>query len=116
MMMLPQVNFGIDFEVTIKKGQAKIVTHCTALETDVEFNSIRHLPVTADHENDVEHYGGPLLQDLDDSLQTALVAFFNKRGVNKDMAYFVMAYSRKKEQDEYMNWLAGLRDFVSETD
>lgn len=104
-------NFGIDFETTITKGKGKLVIHCTATDEDVVYRNLRYLP--ADKSNDdMEYYGGPTLEDLDENLQSAIDDFLEKRGIDRDLSFFVMAYAREKEQKEYLRWLRNLHDFA----
>lgn len=105
-------NFGIDFEATITKGKGKLVIHCTATDEDVVYRNLRYLPAEKAND-DMDFYGGPTLEDLDENLQTAIDEFLEKRGIDKDLSYFVMAYAREKEQKEYIRWLRNLHDFAS---
>jgi complement component 1 Q subcomponent-binding protein len=103
--------FGLDFEVTIAKKDSKLVAQYTATDDDLILRNVRYLP--ADKENsDREYYGGPAFDDLDETVQNALVDFFEKRGINDKLSYFIMAYSREKEQQEYVRWLSNVRDFA----
>lgn len=104
-------NFGIDFEVTIVRGDTKLAAMCTATETDSIIRSVHFLPKDGDN-GDMEKYGGPNLEDLDEALQQGLGRYFEKRGIDKELAYFIMAYSREKEQKEYVRWLKTLQAFI----
>eukprot|EP01031_Cornospumella_fuschlensis_P037399 gene37399-45416_t len=105
-------NFGIDFETTITKGKGKLVLHCTATDDDVVYRNLRYLP-SEKANDDMEFYGGPTLEDLDENLQSAIDGFLEKRGIDRELSFFVMAYAREKEQKEYVRWLRNLHDFAS---
>eukprot|EP01031_Cornospumella_fuschlensis_P035804 gene35804-43428_t len=105
-------NFGIDFETTITKGKGKLVLHCTATDDDVVYRNLRYLPAEKAND-DMEFYGGPTLEDLDENLQSAIDGFLEKRGIDRELSFFVMAYAREKEQKEYVRWLRNLHDFAS---
>eukprot|EP01039_Chlorochromonas_danica_P007931 gene7931-8750_t len=104
-------NFGIDFEVTIVKGDTKLAAMATATETDSIIQSVRFLPKDEENGN-MEIYGGPNLGDLDEQLQQGLSRFFEKRGIDRELAVFIVAYSREKEQKEYVRWLKNLHSFI----
>jgi hypothetical protein len=39
--------------------------------------------------------------------------YLEERDIDQDFSYFVLAYSKQKEQKEYVNWLEKLTEFVS---
>lgn len=103
---------AIDFEVTVSKGANKLVAYCTATHDDIYFRNLRQVPVDVPN-NSTEVYEGPNLEDLDEKLLASIYSYFMKRGIDNDLSYFIVAYSSDKEQKEYVNWLHGVRDFVS---
>lgn len=57
-------------------------------------------------------YQGPRFLDLDESVQTGFENYLDAKGINEDLAEFIMAYSEFKEESEYRNWLSDLTKFV----
>lgn len=47
------------------------------------------------------------------SVQGAFYKYLNERSINDELAYFVLAYSSEKEQNEYANWLQNIHDFTT---
>ena len=58
-------------------------------------------------------YGGPVFDQLEDTLKDAFYEFLGDRKIDNDLAFFVLAYSRDKEQREYMHWLSNVIRFAS---
>lgn len=57
-------------------------------------------------------YQGPRFSDLDESLQTEFENYLAARGVNDELADFIVAFSEYKEENEYRTWLLNLAKFV----
>lgn len=57
-------------------------------------------------------YQGPRFSDLDESVQTGFENYLEAKGINEDLAEFIMAYSEFKEENEYRNWLSDLNKYV----
>ena len=103
---------GINFNVSIKKTSGEtVVASCTAAES-LRINSIRYVPngTAVDDDN---LYGGPSFDTLDEEVQEAFIQYLEDRGIDEDMTYFILSYSKMKEQSEYMNWLENITKFVS---
>lgn len=101
---------GINFEVVISKSTGDLVVECTAGKT-LSINEVQFFPQGKNKE-DEDVYGGPVFGDLDESLQESMYSYLEERGVDDDLCYFVILSSRHKEQQEYMNWLNNLLNFV----
>ena len=103
---------GINFEVQIKKQNGEsVIALCTAASTLI-IQNVRHLPA-GKSETDESLYGGPSFDSLDDTVQAAFTEYLEDRGINEDMVYFILSYSKFKEQTEYVNWLEELTKFVA---
>ena len=63
-------------------------------------------------DEEIEAYGGPVFDQLEESLQDAFYDYLEDRGINDDMCFFVLTYSGHKEQQEYKYWLNNLLQFV----
>ena len=59
-------------------------------------------------------YTGPPYGNLDQDLQVLLERFLDERGINTALALWVPEYIDFKEQREYLNWLSGTFDLVSQ--
>ncbi|KAG7192669.1 Mitochondrial acidic protein mam33 [Scheffersomyces spartinae] len=57
-------------------------------------------------------YQGPRFSDLDESLQVAFEEYLEERGINEELAEFVISYSEVKEEKEYRNWLGEVNNFL----
>ena len=57
-------------------------------------------------------YGGPAFDHLDETLQNAFLDYLEDRHVDDDLSFFVLAYARHKEQQEYVNWLHKVLEFA----
>lgn len=106
------LGFGINFEVAITKGNNKLLVNCVGGDGSITVDSIRHLPANKDS-HDLETYGGPNFDDLDEKVVDGFFDYLEERQVNSDLGHFVLSYSREKEQKEYVNWLKNVQDFVS---
>ena len=71
----------------------------------------QYLPIGKGVE-DTDIYHGPFFDKLSDDLKESMLSYLADRGIDEDMAFFIMAYSENKEQREYMNWLKKLMVFV----
>jgi complement component 1 Q subcomponent-binding protein, mitochondrial len=58
-------------------------------------------------------YGGPVFDELDDTLQNAFYDWLGNMGVDDDLAARVSDYASSKEQHEYVGWLKGVHGFVA---
>ncbi|KAG5936057.1 hypothetical protein E4U59_005202 [Claviceps monticola] len=58
-------------------------------------------------------YAGPAFGSLDVDLQILMERFLEERGVTEAMAAFVPDYVEVKEQEEYVQWLGKVKDFVA---
>ena len=101
---VPSIDFGINFTVRITTSNGDlIVADCVASE-QLQVNNVQHVPAGKDPE-DGELYGGPVFHQLSEGLQDAFYDFFEDHKVDEDLCFFVLSYSRAKEQAEYVNWL-----------
>ncbi|CAK9442237.1 uncharacterized protein LODBEIA_P59800 [Lodderomyces beijingensis] len=59
------------------------------------------------------NYQGPKFSDLDESLQTEFENYLVAKGIDSDLADFIVAYSDVKEEDEYRNWIKDVSKFLN---
>lgn len=58
-------------------------------------------------------YGGPVFDELDDTLQNAFYEWLSDEvGVDDDLAARLSDYASAKEQTEYVGWLKSVHSFV----
>jgi complement component 1 Q subcomponent-binding protein len=58
------------------------------------------------------NYQGPTIADLPVGLRSSLGDYLDRRGINDDIAKFVLEYVWYKEQNEYVRLLTGMAEFV----
>ena len=98
-------------QVTIAKGDGKLVVLCSGSD-GITVNQVRFLPAATPN-SDVDSYGGPAFDVLDDNVTETFLDYLEERKINADLGYFVFAYSKDKEQREYVHWLKKVQAFVA---
>lgn len=101
---------GSNFEVRITRGGSTLHIDCTAAE-QLEIRSVRFIGPQHQSTDLMQLYAGPKFETLAEPLQTAFYEYLAERGVDDDMSFFVLTYSRDKEQREYVHWLKNLLQF-----
>lgn len=105
------MEYGINFDVTLTKPSGeKICVTCVASRKLI-VNSVRHLAAGKEI-SDSEAYGGPVFEQLNEELQDAFYTYLEERGIDDDLCFFILSYSRVKEQVEYAKWLNSVLAFV----
>ena len=104
---------GINFNVIISKGKEKMMMNCVASK-NLRIENAQFIPAGKEIDDD-NLYGGPLFYQLDESLQEAFKSYLSDRKIDEDLCYFILAYSRSKEQKEYVNWLEKMLDFTEQS-
>lgn len=105
------MEYGINFDVVITKptGEKMCVT-CVASRKLI-VRSVRHL-MPGKEIDDSEGYAGPVFEQLNEELQDAFYTYLEERAIDDDLCFFILSYSRVKEQVEYSNWLNKVLAFV----
>jgi complement component 1 Q subcomponent-binding protein, mitochondrial len=107
----PAMEFGINFDVKITKPSGeKIVIMCVA-SRNLIVRSVRHLEAGVDIDNTLS-YAGPVFEQLNEELQDSFYSYLEERSIGEDLSFFVLSYSRVKEQSEYSNWLNKVMAFA----
>lgn len=107
----PALEYGINMDITITKATGqKIIIDCVASKKLIVRN-IRYAEPGSDND-DPKAYGGPVFDQLNDELQESFYSYLEDRKIDEDLAFFVLSYSRAKEQKEYSNWLNKVLDFA----
>jgi complement component 1 Q subcomponent-binding protein, mitochondrial len=101
--------FGIHFEVTVKKGGSCVHFNCVASSQII----IQNVAYKSDSESqDTALYGGPRYVDLDESVREAFQNYLTERKIDEDFSYYVVNAARVKEEKEYLNWLEKITEFA----
>jgi complement component 1 Q subcomponent-binding protein len=104
--------FGVNFRVDITQGDKKLsVSAVGGQELDVR--EIRFLPAGIQRNDEEGFYGGPDFSDLEEGVQEGFLDYLEERKIDGDLAFFVLAHAREKEQKEYINWLETFESFIS---
>jgi complement component 1 Q subcomponent-binding protein len=107
-------NMGINFQVRIKKGDNTMVVDAFASDA-MNVRNIRYVDAKhAGEKFESNHYEGPNFEELDENLQAAFYEYLTERNIDDDLSFFVLAYSRDKEQREYVNWLEKVQSFTAD--
>lgn len=72
-----------------------------ALSTSAEFDYKRR-----------ETYQGPPFLNLDENVQSSFEQYFETRGIDADLADFIVEYASHRENKEYLNWLKNFKTFI----
>lgn len=59
-----------------------------------------------------EVYQGPPFTNLDENVQSSFEQYLETRGIDTDLADFIIEYSSHRENKEYVNWLKKFKTFV----
>lgn len=108
-------SYGIDFKVSIVKGDQEMVFDCcAAMHVIVKRVAVHNVNTLLESSTDVSAlYRGPDFDRLDDSFQLAFSHFLEARGIDEDMSFFILSYSQQKEQQDYVDWLQKISGFVN---
>jgi len=110
------------FSVVIDKGAQALLFDCAWQDSRLRINHVAFFAdATAAHrvaalgdDANCTTYEGPEVSDLSDSLSALWYDYLMSRGVNETMGGFMTAYSKYKEQQEYVAWLAHTLKFVQD--
>jgi len=100
------------FTVDITKTSGTSLSFdCVTDGTDIEIRGVNLLGEGAD---DTAAYTGPDYEFLDEKMHEKLEQYLEARGVDLQLAVYMMDLSQDKEQREYMGWLGNLQKFLKE--
>lgn len=105
------LDFGINFEVCIKKGDNKLLFDCVSSQK-MKIQNVQFFPPGVEV-NDETVYGGPRFDELDEKVQESFYDYLSERGVDNEVSFFILSKSALKEQAEYANWLNKIVAFTS---
>lgn len=87
-----------------------MIVNCTASH-DLRVKSVRHVSAGV-AEDSKALFRGPVFEHLDYLLQDAFYAYLSDRNIDQELCFFMLSYSKQKEQSEYTNWLNQLLQFT----
>jgi complement component 1 Q subcomponent-binding protein len=67
----------------------------------------------AEHARDTL-YGGPVFEELAESVKDVFHQYLEERGFNAELADFLSRYAQHKEQQEYVSWLKQVKGFIAQ--
>jgi len=62
--------------------------------------------------DELPYYAGPNFDELDQALQNSVYEYLAARGIDDSLATNLADYCAAKEQNEYVNWLSTMNEFV----
>ena len=89
------LGFGINFSCTITKldGSSHGTLHIDGVASqELQIDTLKYTS-----EVNVTSYNGPVFEQLDEDLQDALYDYLGDRGIDEELSYFILAYSKYKE-------------------
>lgn len=107
---------AIDFNVIVNKadGNSHLEFDCV---TDGEIIEIKNISFESYDENNPmlgTPYTGPNFEDLEESVQDKFHEYLEERGINAELANYIVEAHLDKEQREYTNWLEKVSTFVQQ--
>lgn len=104
---------GLNFEVKVNKNGHSVIFDMFASDA-LSIRNVRYLDAAhGEAEEEGLLYQGPVFNELAEELQAGFYEYLTERSVDDDLSFFVLAYSREKEQREYVHWLKSLKDFTT---
>ena len=109
-----EVDVSVDFVVSILKENSdlELVFECSSDGSFIEIIRVSLEPEDEDDADDEALYTGPIFDELDDTVQDAMYAFLEERGVTADLGEYLIGLSTDKEQRLYMDWLDDMSRFL----
>lgn len=107
----PALNDGMFMNLFLQNTEEAFMVDFINYQSDVK--SLLNDQILANNEFvDKVKYQGPRFSDLDPALQTALEQYLQTKGLDSELADFIVAYSEYKEENEYRQWLKNLEKFI----
>lgn len=105
------LDYGINFEVCISKGDDKLLFDCISSQK-MTIQNVQFFP-PGKVVNDETVYGGPRFDDLEEKVQESFYDYLKERGVDSEVSFYILSKSASKEQTEYVHWLNQIVGFTS---
>lgn len=104
----PTMFFTVD---VTKPSGTSLSFDCVTNGADIEIRSVSLLGENAE---DISAYMGPDYEFLDERLHEKFDQYLEARGIDLELAGYMMDLCQDKEQREYMKWLASVETFLKE--
>jgi len=102
----PTMFFSVD---VTKPSGSSLSFDCVTNGADIE---IRNVSLLGEDSDDMSSYMGPDYEFLDERLHEKFDQYLEARGVDLELAGYMMDLCQDKEQREYMKWLANVESFL----
>ncbi|KAI5967591.1 MAM33 [Candida theae] len=107
----PSSNSGLFLNLFLQNTESSFMIDFVNVQEDVKsfINAIKE-------ENefiDKFKYQGPKFAELDESLQTEFENYLVSKGIDNELADFIVAFSDYKEEGEYRTWLNAVSKFLN---
>lgn len=106
---------SIDFNVVVSKSSDESKHLEFDCVTDGEFVEIKSV-IFEEYDDETPlmgtPYSGPNFEDLEETVQDKFYEYLEERGINSDLANYIVEAHLDKEQREYTNWLEKVATFV----
>ncbi|CAI5760316.1 unnamed protein product [Candida verbasci] len=103
-------NTGLFFNLFLQNTESSFMIDYINIENDV--TKFKKMVNENNEFIDKFNYQGPKFSELDESLQTEFENYLIAKGVNNELADFIIAFSDFKEENEYRNWLSSISKFL----
>jgi hypothetical protein len=109
-----EFDVSVDFVVSILKNDCdyELVFECSSDGSFIEILRVSLEPEDEDEAEDEALYTGPIFDELDDTVQDAMYAFLEERGITPTLGEYLINLSNDKEQRMYMDWLDNMARFL----
>lgn len=109
-----EVDVSVDFVVSVLKENSdyELVFECSSDGSFIEIIRVSLEPEDEDEADDEALYTGPIFDELDDTVQDAMYAYLEERGITADLGEYLIKLSTDKEQRMYMDWLDDMSRFL----
>lgn len=102
---------GTNYEVKISKANGEKLLVSMVASRNSSILGVRYLTALQDA-TEPTGYGGPIFHQLNEDLQESFYSYLAERNIDNDLSFFILSYSRVKEQTEYRLWLNSVLSFV----
>jgi len=108
-----EASHGVAFVVEIEKGDdRKLTFDCVTDGSRIELRSVRIGQAATKDLPDP--YEGPEYHGLDDDVQDGFEDYLAERGINLELADYLVNFIADKEEGEYRAWLARVQKFLEQ--
>ncbi|KAI5970234.1 MAM33 [Candida margitis] len=107
----PSNNSGLFLNLFLQNTESSFMIDFVNVQEDV--NSFISAVKNENEFIDKFKYQGPKFAELDESLQTEFENYLVAKGIDNELADFIVAFSDYKEESEYRTWLNAVSKFLN---